>query len=193
MMTTSFMVENLLGQHTIQNERGLKPATTVRSSVSCSRGLQPALLFWKLPEIEVHFDIQRDINGYAIPHAGPEAPLLERLDGVFIEAEPEAAHDALDIDCTVSANNRFEDDRSLITGFAGFLGILWLNTLDHGRRGNTAANMEYATACTATFAGAYTGAFTFTDTSALPASNAATNAWACRRRAGNTVRITDIQ
>src|SRR5438067_10067922 len=126
-----------------------------------------------LSEIEIDFDVQRDINWHAIPHAWPEAPLLERLDGVLIEAEPEAPHNALDIDSTVTANDRFKDDGSLIPGFAGFLGILWLNALDHSGWGNAAADMEYATACTATFPGAYAGAFAFTDTAALAAPNAA--------------------
>src|SRR2546425_8135947 len=87
-----------------------------------------------LTECEIDFDIQRNINRYAVPHAGPEAPLLKSLNRVFVETKPETTHNALDIDCAVSANNYFEDDRPLIMGFSCLFGILWLNTLENGRR-----------------------------------------------------------
>src|SRR5437870_3543525 len=87
-----------------------------------------------LAEFETDFDIQRNVNRYAVPHGGPEVPLLESLNSVFVETKTETTHNALDLDCTVFANNYFEDDRSLITGFLGLLGVLWLNALDDGRR-----------------------------------------------------------
>ena len=84
--------------------------------------------------MEVNFDVQRNINWHAIAHARSEAPLFEGLNGILIEAKTYTAHDALDIDSAVFANDNSKHDCSLIAGFAGFLGIFWLDSLEDDRR-----------------------------------------------------------
>src|SRR4030095_15492968 len=81
-----------------------------------------------LTQIEIDFDVQRNIHRHAVACTRAEAPLLESLNRVLIQTEAEAAHAALNIDGSVTTNDRFEHHRSLITRFARFFGVLWLDT-----------------------------------------------------------------
>src|SRR5437764_1622310 len=146
-----------------------------------------------LSQVEVDFDVQRDIDRHAVAHAGPEAPLFERLDGIFIETEPEAAHDPLDIDCAITPHNRFENHGSLIPCLAGFFRVLRLDALNDRRWSDAAADTEHAAAGTAAFAGSHAGAFAFTNAASLAVSDTAANARPGRRRSWNTIRVAQVQ
>src|SRR5438552_226877 len=125
--------------------------------------------------------------------AGPEAPLLEGLNGVLIEAKAETAHNAHDIDSAVLANDCFENNSALIAGFTGFFGILRLNALQDGRRSHTPANAEHTAAYAAALARSNARSFAFPNASALAAPNTSANTRSRRRRSRDAVRISQVQ
>src|SRR5438552_15670093 len=125
MMTGSFNLRLVL-----KKNAGIKPAPTgTRAPVGAS--FMPAFFSKKLPQVKVDFDVQRHINGNAVPHAGAESPLFKRLNGIFIEAESEAAHNAKNVACTIFADDRFKNDCSLIARLASLFGILRLDALNN--------------------------------------------------------------
>src|SRR5262249_37358327 len=95
-----------------------------------------------LSQIEIHFDIQRNVDGNSAFHPRPEMPLFERLNRVFVEAESEASDHAQNIDGTIAPNNGFENNRALIAGFPRFFRILGFDTRQDSRRADTATNAE---------------------------------------------------
>src|SRR5438094_10654625 len=80
-----------------------------------------------LPQVEIHFNIQRHVDRHAIFRARFKPPLFEGLDGVLIKTESKAANNSLNVDCAVSAHDGLKNDSALITGFARFFRILRLN------------------------------------------------------------------
>src|SRR6516164_7380589 len=90
--------------------------------------LRPAL-----PQVEINFDVQCDIHRNATLRARSEFPFFESVDRIFIASKAKTAHDAGNIDGSVFPDNRFKNNRSLISGFPRFLGILWLNARQNRR------------------------------------------------------------
>src|SRR2546427_470102 len=173
-----------------RRSRGLFCCENQTSAVTLGYFLTPLR---GLPQIEIDFDVEGHVHGHAIAHAGPEAPLLEGLNGILIETEPKTAHDALDIDGAVSANNGLENNGALIASFAGLFGILRLDALQHGRRSHAAANVEHAAAKAAAFTGADARPFAVSNTSALAGANTVANARSGRRRSRDAVRVSQGQ
>ena len=126
-------------------------------------------------------------TGTPFRHSRAESPLFECLNRIFIEAESEAADDAQNIDRAVAADDCFENDGSLIAGFARFFRILRFNAGYNGRRADAAADAEYAAAVTAAFARTDARSLAFADAAALTGSDAAADARSCGRRSGNAV------
>jgi hypothetical protein len=89
--------------------------------------------------------------------------LFKRLNGIFIEAESEAAHDAKNVACAILSDDRFENNRSLVSRLTSFFGILRLNALNNAWRSNTTAYSENAAAKTAAFTRTNTWTFAFTN------------------------------
>src|SRR5437899_4690060 len=173
-----------------RRSRGLFCCENQTSAVTLGYFLTPLR---GLPQIEIDFDVEGNVHGHAIAHAGPEAPLLEGLNGVLIEAKAETAHNAHDIDSAVLANDCFENNSALIAGFAGFFGILRLNALQDGRRSHTPANAEHTAAYAAAFARSNARCFAFPNASALAAPNTSANTRSRRRRSRDAVRISQVQ
>ena len=105
--------------------------------------------FLRLSEIKIHFDVQGHIDRSAILRTGLESPLLQRLNGAFIEAEAEAAHDALDIEGSVFSNDGFQNNGSLIMGFARLFRIFRFDSKKDSWCDDTAAEGEHAAFVTA--------------------------------------------
>src|SRR5262245_59030736 len=146
-----------------------------------------------LPEVEIHFNIQRHINRYAIPHAWLEPPLLQCLDRVFIQTKPEAADDAQDIYCAVSFDDCFKNDRALISCFPRFFRVLRLHACTNSRRCNTTSDAEWAAAGTAALTGTDARSLAFANTTTLTVPDAAAYARAWRRWSRNSIRVTKVQ
>src|SRR5262249_36543298 len=115
------------------------------------------------------------------------------LDGIFVEAEAEAADDAQNVYRAVALHDRFKNDRSLVPGFPRLFGILRLDSREHRWRSHAAAHSEGAAACPTAFAGTDAGTFAFTHATTLAGSDTAADTGSRGRRAGNAVRITKVQ
>ena len=119
--------------------------------------------------------------------------MLEGLHGVFIEAESQATYHSNDVARAVPANDRFENDCSLISCLSRFFRILRLDTVDDRGRCNSATYTEHAAAETAAFTWANAGTFAFPDATTLTGSNSTADAWPRGRWTGNSERVADVQ
>jgi hypothetical protein len=88
------------------------------------------------------------------------------LNRILIEAESEAAHNAQNVARAILTDDRFKNHRTLISRFAGFLRILWLNPLNNAWRSYTTTNSEYAATKTAALTRSDAGTFAFTNSAA---------------------------
>ena len=95
------------------------------------------------------------------------------MNRILIEAESETSDNAEDVARAVFADDRFQNNGSLVSRLASFLGILGLNALDHGWRSDSTADLEHASAEPAAFTGSNAGTSAFADATALACSDSA--------------------
>ena len=78
----------------------------------------------KLSEVEVDFDLQCNIDGFAVAHSGPEPPLGHGFNSLVVETKSEAPAHSDNFDRSVSAYDGLQDDRSLVFCLAGLFRVL---------------------------------------------------------------------
>src|SRR5579863_5718073 len=90
----------------------------------------------------------------AILHARLKLPVLDRLDGFFVQAHPQTAEDVDLAGATIDSDDHAERTHALILRFAGFFRELRIGLINRHRRRDAAAHMENSSTRSAALAGA---------------------------------------
>src|ERR1700681_343431 len=112
----------------------------------------------------------------AVFHGGLELPVLDGVDGLFIEPHTQAAQDADVAGTAVGSYDEAEGADALVFRFASLFRKLRLRRINLAWRGNAAAYVKYASAGAAALAWTKARALAGPDTAATARTNAATRA-----------------
>src|SRR5262245_51293816 len=151
---------------------------------SMTGGLGSCNRRYSLSEVEIDLDIQFDIDRLAILHTRIEAPLLERLNRVFVESVAQLVNDARNVDRSVFADDCAEGYRSLESNAASFFRIQRFDAASDCWRAYASADAVNASSDTPAFTVAQARALSAADTTAGACADAATGSrssgWWCK-------------
>src|SRR5437016_6099855 len=142
-----------------------------------------------LEQPEIHFDVSGDDDSFAVLQARLEAPLVDRLDRLFVESEADSFNHSQIPRVPVLVYFDIKHDSARVLGLAGFLGVFRIYFEEHsGRRHSTAHAVDAATDAAA-FAGSEARAFTGSYATAGARSDAAARSRSIRRGSNLGQRI----